>query len=223
MPRSGIQLLKDEVVYDPVSVSEFRSSEIPFDIIIKVVNAMTRYFPIEEKNRIQACWDRDRENLERSIRRRRFAGRMDIQAFPKQVEPEIPSDTLMEPLDDDVLRGNICDEMIEGGDVNEIEVGTDCIVFTHSKSERPWTGRILELLPNNEATIQWFVRRKGKKGMFEALLTPDGSPSVGAISLDSLMMWDITEQRTESSFFLSNYWLEIIKAEYDDIDRRSHL
>ena len=222
VPRTGIQLLKKDIVYDPVGVSEFRNAEIPFDIIIRVVNSMTRYHPLEERNRIQACWDQDRENLERTFRGRHLAGRMDIEAFPKQVEHELPSDTVMEPLDD-ALKGNICDEVLDEGDIDEVRVGTDCVAYTHSKLDRPWTGRVVELLPNNEVTIHWYTRKKGRKGVFEASSNPDGSPSCGAISLDTLMLWDMTEQKTENSFFLSNYWTEIIKAEYEDLDRREQL
>ena len=206
-------------MYNPVDVAEFRTSEVPFDAIIKTVKTMIQHFPLEERNRIISSWDRDRENLERTMRRRHHLGRMDIEAFPKQEERVEPSDTLMEPLDDMVLRGNICDEVVDDGDTDEVICGTDVVVYTRSVSQRPWVGRVVEILPNEEVSVHWYTRQPGRRGQYHASFSSDGSPLTGAVSLDSLLFWDMSEDVKETSFYLSNYWLEIIKSQYLEMDQ----
>ena len=98
MPRAGIALIKDTIVYHPVEVAEFRIEEIPFDAILKTVKLMSDKLPVADRNAIISSWDNLREDLSRTSKRRHALGKMDIEGFPRQQIKEIPDDTLMEPL-----------------------------------------------------------------------------------------------------------------------------
>ena len=39
----------------------------------------------------------------------------------------------------------------------------------------------------------------------------------------SVMFWGMSENKSENGFTLSNYWLNVIKAEYLELDRREKL
>ena len=46
----------------------------------------------------------------------------------------------------------------------------------------------------------------------------DGSPYQSDQHSESIMFWDMSENRKADSFALSNYWLEAIKEEYAKLD-----
>ena len=111
---------------------------------------------------------------------------MDIRQFPKiQLKEDLPplADCLLENLDEPCITGNIRDEAVEEGTVDEVVEGTDLILYTATKSKRPFAGRVVEVLPNDEVLLQWYVR-KGKRRVFEALFNCDGSPSVQNVHVD---------------------------------------
>ena len=57
---------------------------------------------------------------------------------------------MMEPLDEPVIVGNLADEVIEEGGIYEIGAGVDVVVYTTSVAQRPWVGRVLEKLPDED-------------------------------------------------------------------------
>ena len=103
-----------------------------------------------------------------------------------------------------------------------MKINTIIAVYTKVISKRPWLGRVIEVLPDDEFIIHWFVRQTKRK-QFKALMNPDGSPSTDILSMETIMFSNMSEQRTDRSFVLSNYWLEIISAEYLELDRRDRL
>ena len=63
--------------------------------------------------------------------------------------------------------------------------------------------RIVEMLPEEDSfRLQWFVR-KGKHNYFFAMKNPDGSPVLEVCSEESVMFWEMSENRREDSFSLS--------------------
>ena len=132
IPRSGIQLLQDDIVFSPVPAAEFRVESIQFDAIMKTLRLMISNLPSDERNQIISSWDRLRDRLENLARRREYIPKMNILQFPKirQNELQPAVDSLAEPLDDLVIRGNICDEVAEDGNVEELCEGVDVVVYT---------------------------------------------------------------------------------------------
>ena len=68
-----------------------------------------------------------RDHLENTERRREYLPKMDVTSLPAQGALELAplGDHLLEPLDSQVIRGNVCDELWEEGRVDEIVVGID--------------------------------------------------------------------------------------------------
>ena len=109
--------------------------------------------------------------------------------------------------------------MTEGDFESEIVEGSDVVVYTKSKTNRPWLGRILRILPGGKFIMHWYHRRS-RGNTFYAMVKPDGSPVLSEQSNEVVMGWHISEEgtRKENSFQLSYYTLEKIKQDYSDHD-----
>ena len=100
-----------------------------------------------------------------------------------------------------------------------IEVGLDVAVYTKSRLDRPWLGRVLTILENQKFVIHWF-RRHGKSSKFHAMANPDGTPYVSELEFGNVMMWNISVQKIENSFHVTPYRLAQIGGEYKKYDDR---
>ena len=101
---------------------------------------------------------------------------------------------------------------------SEIAVGLDVCVYTLEKGGRPWVGRVVEVLTDQRFIIHWFSRRTTRSKKFEAMYNDNGTRSVSEMENSSVMVWQMSENRTETSFTLSSYWLEDIRREYELLD-----
>ena len=221
-PRSGIQLLKEGVSFEPVGSADFRVEDIKFDQIFSGIRKMTSALNLEEKMKIQSSWDNLRESLESLPSKIKNLRKMNISDLPTQrerntgVSCEVDSDD----SEDGTLTGNICPEVIEEGDLEEdIAVGTDLCVYTESTHGRPWVGRVEELLPDRRFRIHWFSRKSGRGKTFLAMTTGDGSPYVSEQDYESIMFWDMSENRKADRFSLANFWLQAMREEYSNLDK----
>ena len=219
VPRAGIHLLKEGVVFIPVAAADFRTHEIPFDSIFKTVKIFTSKLPPEEKLQVQNSWDRLRDSMESTERRSYVLTKMDILQLPKQTQSEISAlpSYLQETTSDKVISGNLCDESVDEGDLDEICEKMDVCVYTSAKVGRPWVGRVKEMLPGNRFIIQWYSR-SGRGKIFQAMKCGDESPNLSELSMETIMFWNMSESRKDESFTLSNFWLENMKVEYSKID-----
>ena len=50
------------------------------------------------------------------------------------------------------------------------------------------------------------------------MFSASGERNVSEMDNESVMIWQMSENRTESSFMLSNFWLEDIRREYETLD-----
>ena len=160
-PRAGLRLLKENTQFLPVEAAEFRTSEIPFDRIFRTVSVITSKLPLLEKMRIQGSWDRLRDELEGFPGRRSTLRKMILTDLPKQrrnVPPAIP-DFLLDAHDGNEISGNLHDESIEEGSLDEISEDIDVCVYTDSSKgkPKPWVGRVKQMLPGGKFVIQWLT------------------------------------------------------------------
>ena len=97
----------------------------------------------------------------------------------------------------------------------------DVGIYTDDKRWRPWLGRIVQIL-EKRIMIQWYSRKTVRSTVFTAMKNPDGSPSLAELDNDTVMFWMVSEpqSRKPESFSISHYWLETIKLEYEEIDKR---
>ena len=95
----------------------------------------------------------------------------------------------------------------------------DVAVYTKSKRSRPWLGRVTELnTEQGKFKMQWFSRRS-RGSTFYGMKNADGSNFVSEQDVLSVMFWEFTENKNESSFTVSRYWLDKIEKEAEMHDR----
>ena len=58
VPRAGIRLIKDDIVFTPVHCAEFRIERLNFDEIMKGVNTYLKKIPMEERQTIISSWEK---------------------------------------------------------------------------------------------------------------------------------------------------------------------
>lgn len=221
-PKTGIRLLKKITDFEPIGAAGFRLANINFDNIIKGLKKYTDKLPLLERMNVISSWENLRHTLESSVRNSSCLKKLKLLDFPTQnpsEDVEVP-DYLQNTLPPDCLSGEYYLEEPDEGDLDEISEGSDVCVYTLSKRGRPWVGRVVQILPSSKFMIKWFVKSNSSaRGgcIFRAMPTSDDQ-NISEIDRESIMFWHMTEQREEDSFFLSKYWLEVMKKEYESLD-----
>ena len=224
-PPSGIQLMKDEVEFSPVGPMEFLLDRIELPKVFRSLDGYLSTFPLRERMRISSSWEALRKTLESLPARSENLMKMRIGELPRQEQENpaaLPEHIAQFVIEREVpaLKGDIIPEVIADGDFDtEIVEGADVVVYTKSKSNRPWVGRVQRILPAGMFSVHWYQRRS-RSNTWYAMVMPDGSPVLSEQDNKVVMFWHISESatRTESSFQLSHYWLEKIKQEYIEHD-----
>ena len=224
VPRAGIKLLKTGHPYDSVGVSDFRIERLNFDKIMRGLNVYMNGLQLEEKMRIQGSWDNLRKTLEDLPKLIGTFPKMDLKIFPR-VSNEVPVVPDQLNFSDDLpeVRGELYpEEVVEGHLEDEVSVGMDVCIYTKDKKSRPWMGRIVQVLDNKRFLLQWYGRKSSRSTVFNALKNVDGSPYLTELDNDTVMFWMISEpqSRKPSSFSVSNYWMETIRVEYQEMDEK---
>ena len=224
-PKTGIQLIKGGTVFDPVGPADFRIEKLELDKVFKSLQNYFNMMPPELRNKVSSSWEALRKTLESLPNRKDNLLKMKIADLPKQSVDDVPvmpdhyalfvndeacPELLGERIPENASDGNFSSEMTENADV---------VVYTRSKQNRPWVGRVLQSLHDNKFTVQWYKRR-GRGNTFHAMVNSDGSPVLSQQSNAVVMYWHISEERTrtDTSFQLSHYWLEKIHQDYLDHD-----
>ena len=221
-PRSGIRLVKENTTFESVGVADFRVEEIKFDDILKGLNRFSAMLPLEKKMQVMSSWENLRRLLESLPNKKNNFPRLKLEDLPKQRivdEVQVP-DYLKDRIDavENTLTGELYPEEAGEGNLAEIDVGTDVVVYTDEVGTRPWVGRVTQLLAGEKFEIHWFRRKSGRGSTFHAMRNQLGHPVLSVLDLESIMFWHMSEKRTEESFSLSPYWIEAIRNEYESLD-----
>ena len=224
VPRAGIKLLKDGHSFGPVGVSDFRIERLNFDKISRGLNIYMDGLPLEKKMEIQSSWDKLRKTLEDLPKIANTFPKMNLETFPKVIEETlVVPDQLRFSHDVPEVRGELFPESaVEGHLEDEVSVGMDVCIYTEDKRSRPWMGRIVKILDNKKFILHWYGRKSSRSSIFTALSKSDGSPYLAELDNDTVMFWMISEpqSRKQTSFSVSNYWMETIRLEYLEMDER---
>ena len=218
-PQEGIKLLKDGINFSPVPASGFREEELSLD---KVLSDLRKYYlpslSPKDKRRVSESWER-LSNMLTQLPMKHHPS-MKIQDLPRQepVQPVRLPDAL-ELFDDhseppELIGQRHAPLVQEANFKQDVDIGMDVVILTFSKIKRPWMGRVLNILSKENFQLQWY-NRKSRSRTFKAMLMKDGSPYVSTCSFDSVMFWEVSINKSEDSFDLSEYWLKRISHEYD--------
>ena len=220
IPAGGIKLLSDNIQFEAVGASDFRIESLHFDRVFS--DLYTKYFPtLERKDRIEAeaSWEKLRTVIENLPKKQENLPPMRILALPRQL-PVLPSilphylDQFMNEDTPELLGHNCLVEPTESQFQTEIRPGMDIAVYTRSKRDRPWLGRVLNVHENGETfEVQWFKKR-GRSGTFQALTNPDGTRYTSVLASDTVMLWEFSDCKTVDSFDVTKEWLDKINKEY---------
>ena len=219
-PRCGIRLLQDEIEFIPVGSADFRVENIPFARIKKTISIIAAKLTLVDKIKLQESWDRLEESLHSVASRRERLRHMNLLDLPKQATSGIEvSCELIEDVDSNAISGDMYDECIEEGSLEEIVENIDVCVYTESNQGRPWVGRVKEMLPGGRFVIHWFGRKAGRGHVFKGLRNSDGTCQLTSLDLDTIMFWGFSENVCDETFAISSFWLETIRLEYEKLDR----
>ena len=100
----------------------------------------------------------------------------------------------------------------------EISPGMDIAVYTESKKDRPWLGRVLKIQADSSTfEVQWFKRR-GRSATFQAMFSEYGTAYSSTLDTNTVMLWEFGDNKTENSFEISKEWYIKIMEEYKSHD-----
>ena len=220
VPRAGIRLLQEGIDYIPIGSAEFRVEPIKFDLILRGIHIFLSRKSREERRPVLNSWDKLRDHLEGLPRRSNSFPKMNLLDFPKQTYETISIPEYLEEVEYEFeLTGDLYPEEVEDGDLDqEITTGMDVCVYTTDKRWRPWVGRVVELLEGRRFLIHWYSRKSSRGKKFEAMSNDSGERCVSVMEYGSVMTWQMSENRTSTSFTLSNFWLNYIAREYSNYD-----
>ena len=194
----------------------------------KIVANLEKYFrrmPYHTRVAVTNSWMKVKEGLEKLPRMKDNLPKLKLTDLPKL------SDIPDEVLPDEYSFIDDCNEVgpeIEGDFYQEglfdsnIREGLDVVIYTRSPQERPWVGRVLNILLDKKFSIHWFERH-GKSGKFHAMENPDGTPYASELENSSVMMWDIATQSMDKSFHVTPYRLGQIVKEYKKYDNMNNI
>ena len=220
LPPTGLRLIQPAAIYTPVGCAEFRVDSL---LLPKIVANLERYFkrmPTPVRVRVAASWLKLKEKLEKVPKMQANLPKMKISELPT-----IPREPAQVALPDEYSY--IVDDEEDGpeieGDVYEeglfasfIRENLDVVIYSDSREERPWLGRVSQILEGNRFLIHWY-KRNGKSSKFHATYS-GGEPYVTELEFSNVMMWDIAAHRMETSFHVTPYRLAQIGKEYKKYD-----
>ena len=220
VPRAGLRLVKEGVQFIPVGAADFRVESIPFDKINRTISVMTSMLPLGEKILIQNSYDRLRDKLEAAPKRKHLFEKLDLASLPK-IDYSVRNGPPISICDDGLVEeitGDLLEESISEGSLEEIREDIDVCVYSEEKAGRPWVGRVRQMLPGGKFVIHWFNRKSGRGQFFKAMALPDGSPYLSEIDLETIMFWAFTEDSRDDGFKISTFWQDVIQKEYEKLD-----
>ena len=221
-PASGLRLVKDCIMFEPVPADEFRIEKLDLPHVFRDLNKFFPKLPLLLRMKISSSWDALRETLESLPGKRFNLEKMKIEDLPKQSMLELPSipEEFHHVIEKEVpdLIGDIFPETLdEALFEDEVTEGLDVACYTVTKSRRPWVGRVMEVLPGGKFVINWYARKQGNVNKFYATKV-NGKLVLSTQDNACVMLWGFTEQKEDENFIVSNYWLAKLKAEYETYD-----
>ena len=218
VPPTGIRLVQPNTPYDPVGSAEFRVDTL---LLPKIAENLIKYFrrmPTPIRVMVENSWGRLQDRLESLPRIQDNLPKMkllDLPKLPVEPEPKLPDEFTF--VEDEVLPEIVGDIFEEGLFDSNICVDLEVAIYTECTDERPWLGRVKEVLDDSKFVIQWY-QRQGKSLKFHAMLNADKSPYVSQLENSNVMMWSFSVEKTPNSFHLTPYRFSQILREYKKYD-----
>ena len=222
-PPTGIRLVKDGVDFGPVGADDFRIEKLDMPHVYRDLYKYFKRLPMHLRVKVSSSWDALRDTLESLPGRRDNLEKMKISDLPRQslsTTPALPEEfQFVQERDVPALRGDIFPISLEEGDFDEeIFEGLDVVCYTRSKAQRPWLGRVTQVLPGQKFVINWYARKKGNSNHFFSM-EENNKPYCSVQENACVILWGFAEQKLAKTFVVSNCTLVRIKSEYETYDK----
>lgn len=222
LPKEGINLLLEDVdLVSKVPVAPIRIEKLNLDAVyMGVITKYIPYLPEEHHMQVSQSWERLKDRLEKLTNKQNF-GIMTLQRLPKQ-QITLPSSLphMLEPLqmvnERELVGSKHVADPETGCFESEIKVDMDVAIFTRVKSSRPWLGRVVSFSTGKDFTIRWFNRMH--KSFTFCAAEKNGVPYTSTISIDSVMLWNFSEGKTNDRFEVSKELFSKIMKMYEEHD-----
>ena len=220
-PPTGIRILKPNTPFEPVGSADFRVEQL---MLPKVMEGLMKYFrrmPTHVRVDVERSWSRLKDRLESLERRKQNLPKMRLENLPKflplEDNPHLPDEFSFVDETNEVLPELIGDVFEENLFDANVCKDLDVLVYTDDVQGRPWLGRILEILEGRRFLCHWY-QRHGRSLKFHAMSNADKTPYVSELENRVVMMWDISSDRTNTSFNVTPYKLSKMLDEYKKYD-----
>lgn len=220
VPEGGLKLLKDRAESEmPISdVAEFRVDHLNLEQVSRDLQKYYMTMDLAKRMVVQSSYDRLRKKLESLPVVQDTFEKMNLGDLRQQVHCEvtIPENFVHLTEDDELipeLQGARYSEDIQDSIfASEFVPGLEVVIYTTTKKDRPWIGRVVERVEDNSFMIQWFKRKSKTKTYLKSDLPLD------KIDDASVILWGFTANRSESSFEVEAFYQKRIKILYDEHD-----
>ena len=222
-PTTGIRLVKDSASFSaPIPVADFRIEKLDLPKVYRDLLKYVKRMPLDLKIRVTSEWESHIEKLEHLPLQQASLPSMHLDSLPVQsqlTDVHLPDEyQFVEEEEVPPLHGEIYqEEARENIFQNYVMSGMDVVVYTACTEDRPWCGRVLEVLLEGQFKIHWFAR-SGKGNKYRALMNRDGSAYTSVLSTSVVMYWEICEAKQKDSFIMSPTWLKKVMEEYARYD-----
>lgn len=224
-PPRGIQLLADEVDFsEKIKASEFRiDHQKKMEAILHDIK--TKYLPtLDPRKRLEtdSRWKALDQTFQHLEKERKSLKTLSLADLPKFLPPPTPdhSDIVVKNHGETTpLWGSFYpEEVLDGNVESDAKLGLDVVVFTHSKSDRPWVGIIKSICNEKKAySIHWHKRAPGGGIRYKAD-TKRGAPYISEVDSASIMLYSVADHLDNGDLDLSELYDKVMST-YDQHDK----
>ena len=220
VPYTGIRLLKDDTEFPPIGPAPLRLEKLNLPKVFQHLQKYFITFPLTDRMKIQGSWDTLRDKLENLQSRADGFKKMKIQDLKHQdpnTSTVLPQQFAHLSQDEVIpdLEGDTFPEVLDEADFQEDNrEGVVVLIYTKTKYNRPWLGRIVQRLSEETFIIQWYERRKGNMNVFHASFESDGKPYTSTLDVETVILWNFSTGIDDTSFSVNDFFLNKFKEEY---------
>lgn len=224
LPKTGIQLIEDyhNLENAVLEVSPFRFHSIGLAEVLSDVH--TKYIPLLSADKVletKSKWkalERTYDELEKQRARLKTLRLGDLLKFTKPLTDAIPIGQNRYSEVPELWGKVYPDELQEGSMFCDAKLGLDVIIYTESRSNRPWVGVINEINKDeNRIGVHWYKRAPGGGKRYR----PDkkgGLAYTSMIDIASVMLYSVADHLDNGELDLADWFDRILETymEHDE-------
>ena len=224
VPKLGIQLIQDDqnLENEVLEASPFRFQKLKLADVFKDVSS--KYIPLlpaDKAIETQLQWKALEQTfieLEKQRHKLKTVRLNDLFKFTRPKPPDHSKLALKDHSNVPEIWGKVYSEDLQDGDfLCDAKIGLNVIIYTVSRSSRPWVGVITDIAKDeNKLNIHWYKRAPGGGKRYRPVMRGD-VPYTSTIDVASVMLWSVADHLVTGELDLSDCW-DKINEEYNKHD-----